>query len=125
MGWKSYLHWYVRLKTVRSQLFTMYPLTLTPLFYQVFISQQLLNTFCLSYHEIIYVYYKYKEDIGPVEDLLNQQHIFVDEGEYPDIGIYFGNCPSGGHDMIALDYRTCGPKVQAEATQRIFIISII
>lgn len=34
----------------------------------------------------------------------------VDEWEYPPIGIYFGNCPSGGHDMIALDYRKCGPK---------------
>jgi hypothetical protein len=27
---------------------------------------------------------------------------------YPRIGLYFGNCPSGGHDMICLDYRLCG-----------------
>ena len=32
----------------------------------------------------------------------------MEEWEYPDIGIYFGNCPSAGHDMICLDYRKCG-----------------
>lgn len=39
----------------------------------------------------------------------------MEEWEYPDIGIYFGDCPSAGHDMICLDYRSCGregePKV--------------
>lgn len=39
----------------------------------------------------------------------------ITEWGYPPIGIYFGNCPSAGHDMICLDYRTCGssgePKV--------------
>lgn len=30
------------------------------------------------------------------------------EWGYPDIGIYFGDCPSAGHDMICLDYRSCG-----------------
>ena len=32
----------------------------------------------------------------------------VEEWEYPDIGVYFGDCPSAGHDMICLDYRECG-----------------
>ena len=32
----------------------------------------------------------------------------MDEWEYPDIGVYFGDCPSAGHDMICLDYRKNG-----------------
>lgn len=31
---------------------------------------------------------------------------WVSEWGYPDIGIYVADCPSAGHDMIALDYRS-------------------
>ena len=34
---------------------------------------------------------------------------WIDEWRYPGIGIYFADCPSAGHDMVALDYRDCGP----------------
>jgi hypothetical protein len=34
---------------------------------------------------------------------------WIDEWHYPAIGVYFADCPSGGHDMIAIDYRDCGP----------------
>ncbi len=33
---------------------------------------------------------------------------WVAEWGYPDIGIYIAECPSDGHDMIALDYRSRG-----------------
>lgn len=33
---------------------------------------------------------------------------FLDDWQYPPIGIYFGDCLSGPHEMIALDYRQCG-----------------
>jgi hypothetical protein len=33
---------------------------------------------------------------------------WVAEWGYPDIGLYIAGCPSAGHDMIALDYRTPG-----------------
>lgn len=40
---------------------------------------------------------------------------WMNEWEYPRIGVYFASCPSGGHDMLCLDYRDCGvdgePKV--------------
>ncbi|WP_163573786.1 SMI1/KNR4 family protein [Fodinicola feengrottensis] len=34
---------------------------------------------------------------------------WIQDWEYPAIGVYFGTTPSAGHDMIAFDYRECGP----------------
>lgn len=41
---------------------------------------------------------------------------YMDEWEYPRIGIYFGTCPSAGHDLICLDYRKCGVAGEPEVT---------
>lgn len=35
--------------------------------------------------------------------------LLLDEWGYPPLGVYFGDCPSSGHDAFALDYRGCGP----------------
>jgi hypothetical protein len=37
------------------------------------------------------------------------QPLWLQEWGYPDLGVYFADTPSAGHDMIALDYRACGP----------------
>ena len=34
---------------------------------------------------------------------------WIDDWDYPPIGVYFCDCPSAGHDMLCLDYRECGP----------------
>ena len=34
----------------------------------------------------------------------------IDEWEYPAIGVAICDCPSAGHDMIFLDYRSCGSR---------------
>jgi len=39
----------------------------------------------------------------------NGQRLWLHEWGYPDLGVYFADTPSAGHDMIALDYRACGP----------------
>jgi len=31
------------------------------------------------------------------------------EWAYAEIDVYFADCPSGGHDMLCLDYTDCGP----------------
>jgi hypothetical protein len=35
---------------------------------------------------------------------------WMTEWGYPPIGVYFADCPSAGHDMLCLDYRSCGPE---------------
>lgn len=35
---------------------------------------------------------------------------WIEEWGYPDIGVAICDCPSGGHDMIFLDYSDCGPE---------------
>jgi hypothetical protein len=35
---------------------------------------------------------------------------WISEWGYPDIGIYFADCPSAGHDMLCMDFTTCGPR---------------
>ncbi|MGB4811002.1 MAG: SMI1/KNR4 family protein [Methylophilaceae bacterium] len=39
---------------------------------------------------------------------------WIEEWGYPDIGVYFADCPSAGHDMILLDYRKCGKQGEPE-----------
>jgi hypothetical protein len=39
---------------------------------------------------------------------------WIDEWGYPNLGIYFCDCPSAGHDMIALDYTQCGTQGEPE-----------
>ncbi len=37
-------------------------------------------------------------------------NFWIEEWDYPAIGIYIAECPSAGHDMICLDYSECGAK---------------
>eukprot|EP00656_Telonema_subtile_P004244 TRINITY_DN11926_c0_g1_i1.p1 TRINITY_DN11926_c0_g1~~TRINITY_DN11926_c0_g1_i1.p1 ORF type:complete len:267 (-),score=57.11 TRINITY_DN11926_c0_g1_i1:119-919(-) len=50
------------------------------------------------------------ESFFAIEDLVEEAENWLEEWEYPDIGIYICDCPSGGHDMICLEYSKCGKK---------------
>lgn len=41
---------------------------------------------------------------------LTGSKFWMEEWGYPDISVYFADCPSAGHDMFCLDYRDCGPR---------------
>ncbi|MGE8525491.1 SMI1/KNR4 family protein [Chryseobacterium rhizosphaerae] len=38
----------------------------------------------------------------------------MEEWGYPNDGVYIGDCPSAGHDMILLDYTKCGKTGEPE-----------
>ena len=38
------------------------------------------------------------------------QRLWLEDWGYPALGVCFADTPSAGHDMIALDYRFCGPE---------------
>jgi hypothetical protein len=40
---------------------------------------------------------------------IDGSRFWIEEWRYPDIGIYFADTPTAGHDMFCLDYQTCGP----------------
>ncbi|MET8832424.1 SMI1/KNR4 family protein [Micromonospora sp. NPDC004540] len=51
---------------------------------------------------------------------------WVAEWGYPDIGVYIADCPSAGHDMIALDYRSPGePAVVHVDQERNYQITVL
>lgn len=37
-------------------------------------------------------------------------NFWIEEWEYPEIGVCFAGTPSGGHEIYMLDYRECGKK---------------
>jgi hypothetical protein len=39
---------------------------------------------------------------------------WMEQWGYPAIGIYSADCPSAGHDMFCLDYRSCGAEGESK-----------
>ena len=46
---------------------------------------------------------------------------WIEEWEYPAIGVAICDCPSAGHEMIFLDYRECGPKCENGEPKVVYI----
>jgi len=53
----------------------------------------------------------------------------MDEWGYPDIGVYFADCPSAGHNMICFDYRKHGrqgePEIVHVAKERYYEVTFL
>ncbi len=60
--------------------------------------------------------------------VLGSKHMITEWG-YPDIGIYFADTPSAGHDMFVLDYRKNGrdgePEVAHVDQEREYAITLL
>ncbi len=54
---------------------------------------------------------------------------WIDDWDFPSIGIYFANTGNGGHSMFCLDYRQCGPSGEPQVSHiyqiEEFVITIV
>lgn len=51
----------------------------------------------------------------------NGSKFWIEEWEYPNIGVAIADCTSAGHEMIFLDYRECGPKCENGEPKVVYI----
>lgn len=51
----------------------------------------------------------------------NGSKFWIEEWEYPNIGVAIADCPSAGHEMIFLDYRECGPNCENGEPKVVYI----